>query len=161
MTLEQRRAARAFTDVQAVAAAHAEGTVGRQRYGSLALKLPALVRTAGLCQALHFLQARKDGGAARTLLLHLTGQLERVDPAITGVETLLAATNDGAPQGSELSEVAVDSLLRRTREAALPDYLRLSRETVAVGNWYSRLTRSVLKVEPGEDPQDDPGAAVP
>lgn len=160
MTLEQQRAARAFSDVQAVAAKHAENSSGRKRYGSLALKLPALVRTAGLCQALHFLQSRNDGGAARTLLVHLAGQLKRVDPKIAGVEVVEDGAEGGTAEGREQAVLQViDRLLHRIRCAELRDYLRLSREAVAVGNWYSRLTRSVLKVEPGDEPEVETQAA--
>lgn len=130
MTLEQVRAAKAFEDVEAFGKKYDKGTPERKTYGSLALKLPALVRTAGLCQALHFLDSRNKE-TAKTLLLHLAGQLQRLDAAID-------------PKSG-------DSLLKRVRQAELSDYLRLSRETIAVANWYSRLTRSILKVEPTDE----------
>jgi CRISPR-associated protein Cmr5 len=139
MTLEQKRAAKAFEDVTTLARSYDEGSAERKSYGSLALKLPALVRTAGLCQALYFLDSRDKGSPddtpakappSKTLLRHLAGQLSRIDDAIDGTS---------------------DSLLARVRSAELADYLRLSRETIAVANWYSRLTRSILKVEPTDD----------
>jgi CRISPR-associated protein Cmr5 len=130
MTLEQKRAAKAFEDVNALAGRYVKDSAERKSYGSLALKLPALVRTAGLCQALHFLDSRGND-TSKALLLHLAGQLARIDDAIEGT-----------------SET---SLLDRVRKAELADYLRLSRETISVANWYSRLTRSILKVEPTDE----------
>ena len=127
MTLEQDRAAKAFADVSAVASAHGKSTPQSKSYGSFALKLPVLVRTAGLCQALHFLDSR--GKETATLLLqHLAAQLTRVDP-----------------------DIATRGLLDRVRQADLPTYLRLSRETVAIATWYARLAQSVLDVRPGEE----------
>lgn len=125
MTLEQKRAAKAYEHVAALAAQHKEGAT---EYGAFALKLPVLVRTAGLCQALHFLASRNKEMAS-ALLGHLACQLERLDEEIKDEK----------------------SLLDRVRKAALPDYLRLSRESVAVAGWYARLAQSVLKVRPGEE----------
>jgi CRISPR-associated protein Cmr5 len=134
MTLEQRRAAKAFEDVTALGALYPKDTAERTSYGSMALKLPALVRTAGLCQALHFLDSRNTK-PAKALLRHLAGQLHRIDAAIDDAED--------------------SNLLDRVRQAELSDYLRLSRETIAVANWYSRLTRSVLNVDPTADAGGD------
>lgn len=130
MTLEQKRAAKAFEDVTKVEKEHGDGTPGRKSYGTFALKLPALLKSAGLCQAVHFLDSRPESKPmAKALLGHLAGQLERVNPAIQGTP----------------------SMLDQIRKADLGSYLRLSREAVAIANWYSRLARSVLKVQPGED----------
>jgi CRISPR-associated protein Cmr5 len=91
----------------------------------MAQKLPVLIRTAGLCQALHFVRSRKDEVVRGALLLHLACQLKRVDPEIRDVE----------------------SLLGRIRGASLGSYLWLSREAMATIEWYSRLSQSELKVE--------------
>jgi len=53
MTLEQQRAALAFEHLKEVVEKKE-----RKLYGGMALKLPALIRSAGLCQALYFVKSR-------------------------------------------------------------------------------------------------------
>jgi CRISPR-associated protein Cmr5 len=123
MTLEQKRAAMAFKHLQEV-------TVKEEQvlYGSMALKLPALIRSAGLCQALYFVKSRPKP-VLKILLDHLGKQLQRVDPAIEGME----------------------SLCRRARELDLAQYVWLTREALAAVSWYGRLARSEWGVVAGED----------
>lgn len=126
MTKEQERAALAYQHVSALK----EGE--KKVYGTLALKLPALLRSSGLCQTVHFIKSRNDKAtqAAHTFLGHLGEQLKRVDPEISDMETLC----------------------ERSRKAQFATYLWLSREALAVATWYARLAKSELKVESGEDP---------
>ena len=119
MNLDQTRAVLAYTHIQAIAADESR----RAKYGIMALKLPILVRTAGLCQALHFVQSR--GTPPHTLLGHLAEQLRRVDARI----------------------IDADTLCRQVREANMQLYLHLTREATATLQWYARLAQSVLKVE--------------
>ncbi len=119
MNRDQQRATMAFEHVKRLPDAE------KARYGALALKLPILVRTAGLCQALHFVQSRNEP-AAHTLLDHLARQLHAIDPAIE----------------------AMSSLCDRVRGAAMQPYLHLTREAAAVLQWYARFARSILKVKP-------------
>lgn len=121
-TLEQTRAAEAYRHVTAL------DPDARKLYGTLALKLPALLRTSGLCQAVHFLKSRKEP-AADALLEHLGKQLNRIDPGIHGMETLC----------------------QRSRQAEFASYLWLSREALAASAWYARLAKSELKAEPGDE----------
>ena len=125
MTLEQKRAAMAYGHVQEIA----EGE--RTRYGTMAQKLPALIRSAGLCQALYFVKSRKKP-VLDVLLGHLSQQLRRVDPKILNVESLCA----------------------RTRAAELATYVWLTREALAAVSWYGRLARSEWDVRPGDEPKD-------
>lgn len=121
MTLDQTRAQAAFAHVSRV---HELPEKERNAYGATALKLPALVRAAGLCQALHFVHSR--GGKGTDLLLdHLGAQLNRMDARI---------------QDSK-------SLCERVREAPLVLYLQLTREAVATLGWYARLVQSELNIE--------------
>lgn len=122
MNRDQQRAATAFKHVQGLADAE------KARYGTLALKLPILVRSAGLCQAIHFVQSRNEP-AAHKLLEHLADQLHAVDPAIS----------------------AMSSLCDRVRAAKMQSYLHLTREASAVLQWYARFARSILKADPGAD----------
>lgn len=114
MTLEQQRAALAFQHVQTVGKDH------QDTYGSMAQKLPALIRSAGLCQALHFVKSRKKP-ALDTLLSHLAEQLRR-------------RTDEGITDA--------DALCKTVREAELSQYLWLTREALATVSWYSRLSRA-------------------
>ncbi|MBI5811331.1 MAG: type III-B CRISPR module-associated protein Cmr5 [Deinococcota bacterium] len=92
----------------------------RDQYGGMAHKLPVLVRQAGLAQALAFVESR--GKEAHKVLL------------------------DDLAQTVGLSKA---DLLRQSREAALSEYLRLTREVLAAAQWYKRFSQSVLDVEAG------------
>ncbi|HEX6898602.1 MAG TPA: type III-B CRISPR module-associated protein Cmr5 [Thermoanaerobaculia bacterium] len=120
MTLEQQRAAMAYKDVEEV-----KDQKERELYGSMAQKLPALIRSAGLCQALHFVKSRKKDPLNK-LLDHIAGQLKRVDPEIRDV----------------------DSLCGKARKADLAHYVWLTREALATISWYGRLARSEWGVDP-------------
>jgi CRISPR-associated protein Cmr5 len=127
MTLEQQRAALAFQHVQTV------GTDHQDTYGSRTQKLPALIRSAGLCQALHFVKSRgKTKPSLITLLAHLAEQLKRTDPGITNV----------------------DSLCETVRTAKLSQYLWLTREALATVTWYSRLSRAEWGILTTTDDKD-------
>jgi CRISPR-associated protein Cmr5 len=117
MTLEQRRAAMAFGHVQQVSPEL------REQYGSMAQKLPVLLRTAGLCQALHFVKSRKKD-PFNLLLDHLAEQMQRAHAEI----------------------VDAASLCKTVRTAELATYLWLSREALASAEWYARLAQSELGV---------------
>lgn len=90
-----------------------------KRYGSLAHKLPVLIRTAGLVQALAFVQAR--------------GKRE-------GQQLLndLAATI-GMTDG--------EALVTASRNAPLLPYMRLTRTALDALLWYKRFAQSILEVE--------------
>lgn len=59
-TLQQRRAADAWAQIEAVAASH-NGDKFKKEYGSLVRGLPALVQSDGLGQTLAFLRAKAGG----------------------------------------------------------------------------------------------------
>jgi CRISPR type III-B/RAMP module-associated protein Cmr5 len=135
---EQERAAMAFDHVAEIDKRWKEGNKQRTQYGSLAAKLPSLLRSAGLCQGVHFLKTRAKAApsnqeqAATALLNHLGRQLRRVDPTI-----------DAGSPGASLCEKA--------RKSELETYLWLSREAIASANWYARLAKSELGYVAGED----------
>lgn len=126
MTLEQKRATLAYQHVQQVT-----DRDHQKLYGGMAQKLPALIRSSGLCQALYFVKSRGKGGkeALNTLLDHLGEQLSRVDSTIRDRETLCD----------------------KARQADLADYVWLTREALATVSWYGRLARSEWGVLPGDD----------
>src|SRR5689334_14036989 len=105
----------------------------RKKYGGMVYRLPALVRSAGLSQALHFVSSRKSKMNDEKLVLeHLAIQLRHVDSGITDGKKLLEAV----------------------RKATLPKYLTLTREALACVDWYRRLVQSELGIEPGERDDD-------
>jgi CRISPR-associated protein Cmr5 len=118
-TRDQIYAAQIFRQVSTVSEAD------RKKYGSMAHKLPILIRTAGLAQALGFLDARGNDAQAR-LLQHL----------------------------AEVLGFDKATLLARSREAPLTDYMRLTRQAMAALIWYKRFAQSVLQVEQGEEESD-------
>ena len=91
-------------------------------YGSIAHRLPVLIRQAGLAQALAFVAAR-GRGTQIDLLTHLSQTVIGVD----------------------------DALVTRSREAKLSEYVHLTRQTLAALTWYKRFAQSVLEVEAGEE----------
>jgi CRISPR-associated protein Cmr5 len=131
MTLAQQRASLAHRHIVQI---RARGKAERDAYGGMAQKLPALIRTAGLCQALHFVRSRSDNKVvSETLLSHLACQLQRVEPQIENVE----------------------AMLEQARNAGLATYLWLSREAIAALEWYARLSRSELGVDPTAEGKAD------
>lgn len=123
-TLEQERALLAFKHVGEFQV----GSPDAKKYATIVHKMPALLVSAGLCQALHFVDARRDQNQKK-LLDHLAEQLKRVDATISGKDDLLA----------------------RVRSAELGQYLQLMREAYACAGWYRRLVQGVLKIEAGTD----------
>ena len=122
-SLEQKFARTAYEQVQAYAEQHPEGSKERKQYGSMAHKLPILVRQAGLVQALEFVNSRgKD--AQRSLLGDLA----------------VAVGQDNAA-----------ALLQRSRVAELADYTFLTHRVMLALKWYKRFAQSVLKVSPTEE----------
>ena len=95
----------------------------RQKYGSMAHRLPILIHTAGLAQALAFVQARGSEEQKR-LLEHIA---------------------------AVLGKGSAEKLLEESRKADLTDYMRLTRQVLEALVWYKRFAQSVLGVAPGED----------
>lgn len=115
-TRSQRNASTAFKQVAEV---HRQGEAASTKYGSMAHKLPVLIRTAGLAQALEFVESRGDD-SQKLLLDHL-------------------AVAVGAGNRAEY--------LRRSRDYELGQYVILTQESLAALLWYKRFVQSVLKVE--------------
>jgi CRISPR-associated protein Cmr5 len=105
----------------------AQSKQARDEYGSMAHKLPVLIRTAGLAQALEFVNTRKKPAQHQLLddlalvVLHAQGR---------------------------------DALLKLSRKAPLGEYMRLTQEVLQALLWFKRYAQSVLKVadaSAGED----------
>jgi CRISPR-associated protein Cmr5 len=126
-TRDQQRAALAYKHVSAYVGDDDNVKKRAKKYATIVHKLPALLQTSGLCQALHFVASRTDT-EQRSYIDHLAEQLSRVDPGIK----------------------AREDLLKKAREANLDGYLRLTDEAMACAAWYRRLVQSLLKIEMGE-----------
>lgn len=106
----------------------------RKAYGSLAHKLPVLIRTAGLAQSLVFVQARnKEGTPQRRLLADLEFVLRKS-----------GALGPGA------------ALVERSRSAEFEEYMRLTEGALEALLWFKRFAQSELKVESGDDDEGGP-----
>jgi len=89
----------------------------RTSYGSMAHKLPILIRRAGLAQALSFVESR--GSEAQKQLLEDLGATVR--------------------RGGNLANAA--------RSAELADYMLLTKQVMDALLWYKRFAQSVLGVD--------------
>ncbi len=100
-----------------------------KQYGSMAHKLPVLIRTAGLAQALAFAEV---SGKKKTPHQRLLNDL---------AQTVLPRN---AGQFVELS-----------RSAPLGEYMQLTQNALSALLWYKRFAQSVLGVEAGDEPETE------
>lgn len=121
LTRTQRYAAKVFEQVEPLAQ---RDKAYRDKYKSMAEKLPALIRSAGLAQALAFVEAKAAKEEAWVDLLdHLAHTI-----GYAGRASLSAAS--------------------RSPQCTFSVYLRLTNETLEALLWYKRFAQSVLDVEP-------------
>jgi CRISPR-associated protein Cmr5 len=99
-----------------------ENQEGYKQYGAMAHKLPILIRTAGLTQALEFVNTRGKG-LQKQLLEDLAITVEQNDTA---------------------------NLLKSVRSANLSEYMSLTQHIMAALLWYKRFAQSILKVDASE-----------
>lgn len=104
-----------------------------KRYGSMAHKLPVLIRTAGLAQALAFVEAR---GKPEHLIL-----LGHLEDALKYSGTL----------------TSTQKIVARSRAALVEEYMRLTEEALAALLWFKRYAQSVLGVEATDDDNGEAG----
>ncbi len=125
-TLEQQFAAAVYPRVKAY---EEESDKAKKRYGAMAQQLPVLIRTAGLAQALAFVEAKASGGNEAPY-----------HQLLDDLAIVLEFNSRGA-------------LLERSREAGLDEYVHLTRRALLALTWFKRFSQSILKVDPtaGED----------
>ena len=141
-TREQRYARTVYTQVAEVKQQYPDKNhVYRRKYGAMAHKLPVLIRTAGLAQALAFVESREE--AAKDAVK--SGPLHRL------LDHLAAVTDRGGRA----------ALLTASRELELGGYMRLTQQVLAALVWYKRFAESVLEVTVGTDPEPGPVAPAP
>jgi|SRR5579863_4418136 len=106
-----------------------EESSGYKKYGAMAHKLPILIHTAGLVQALAFVEARGEKVQKRLL-------------------TDLKATIE--PDDSR-------TLLTHAQTTGLSEYMRLTQEIMAALLWYKRFAQSILGVDVSEAALENEG----
>jgi len=121
LTRDQQYAATAYDQVNRVKTKEVEAA-NYKPYGAMAHKLPILIRTAGLAQALEFVNSR--GKPVQKQLLK--------DLAVT------------------VGQKDIEALLSYSRSAPLSEYMRLTQQTMAALLWYKRFAQSILGVDPSE-----------
>lgn len=126
-TRNQELATKVFRQIETLQRDFRDDAKQQKKYGTMAHKLPVLIRTAGLVQALGFVDAKAQGSGGL-----MNGRLLDDLTATLGI----ANRTD---------------LLRQSREASVTNYLRLTQQALAALLWYKRFAQSVLGVEGGED----------
>lgn len=122
-TRQQTFATKTYTRVAAIEARSPEY---KDRYGSLAHRLPVLIRSAGLAQALAYIEARgKDEG--KQLLVDLASVLDVASSA---------------------------EFIRRARESQLTEYMYLTQQSLDALLWFKRFAQTILKVAANTDNKD-------
>lgn len=133
-TRDQRFAKQVFEQVSAFKRknTNAAGKIDDKKikqYGSMAHKLPVMIRSAGLAQTLAFVNAKsKKREAYKQLLADLADALEQEN---------------------------ADNFIEQSRIASLDDYMFLTQNALAALLWYKRYAQSVLEVESGEETDDE------
>jgi CRISPR-associated protein Cmr5 len=123
-TRDQKYAVDAFERVSLI---HKKGKDFYDKYGAMAHKLPVLIRTAGLAQALAFVEARGKEPHHRLLsdLAETVGKNNKND------------------------------LLSRAQKADLSEYIYLTQQVTTALLWYKRFAQSVLDVDASMEVKTD------
>lgn len=155
-TADQRRAAAAYQRVEATRSVE---PAPRRVYGSLCLKVGAMIRNNGLCQAVAFLEA---ADARRPFLEHFaqvvlaeTSPTAELEPVL---DTEPRPQGSGRPSPRNASPAEPDwsrRLAASARTAGLTDYQHLTREALQCAVWFQRYAQSVLKADPADTIQGD------
>lgn len=131
---EQQRAKSAYTRIENTANSFQgdEKSIKTQKneYGSMAHKLPVIIRSAGLAQALAFVNSRGKN-PHHALLDDIAHTLSNVNNQFSNLNNR-------------------DSLAERSHKAQLSEYMKLTQEILAICLWYKRFAESILEVESGE-----------
>lgn len=123
-TRSQRMAADVHARVSGIKKDRNNSEAARKEYGALAHKLPVLIRTAGLAQALAFVEASKKAMHGKLL--------EHLSRTVTG-------------GGDDLAGLC------RRETTSMQEYMRLTRDALEALLWYKRFAQSVLGVASGAD----------
>ena len=110
----------------------------RKRYGVIAHKLPILIRTAGLTQALAFISSRSKKKK--------TGKEDEFSLFLSHLaKTINIDTND---------------LVQYSIQQHLSNYMYITQQVLDALLWYKRFAQRVLDVDPTDQLDDEQGAEV-
>ncbi len=135
MTREQRRADAVSRQIANVG----DDKKLRQAYGARAHKFGIMVRTNGLLRTVSYLVAKSNAQGSATAQAyklfadHIAHSLADLHPWNTAA--------DPTPVG----------LVQALQGASLSDYMTLTRESLALADWFRRFAQSVLGVEAGAE----------
>jgi CRISPR-associated protein Cmr5 len=105
-------------------------------YGAMAHKLPVLIHTSGLAQALAFVDARGREGPVQ-LLEDLSQTVVQADK-----KELLARSRGESQAGG------------KGEKSDLRSYIHLTQQVLEALLWYKRYAQAILDVEAGEDDEN-------
>ncbi len=129
-TVHQRLAADIYGRVIEIRDHHDESFC--KKYGTMAHKLPVLLHTAGLMQAIAFVQAKgTKNDAWKQFLNDLAHTLEPSRPDYDG-----------------------EKLLEEARRAEIGSYILLTRRVSNALLWYKRFAESILNVDQGHESEE-------
>lgn len=131
-TREQARAQQVYQQIIAIN----QDLAIRENYGIICLNFPAYVHQCGLCQAVAFLQSKANSDPT-------------AHPRKRAYHRFLQDLSHSAMQ------TTIEQFTQSVRKAPLIEYQRLTREVMALANWYKRYAEAVLKVEPGQEDADN------
>lgn len=121
LTRDQQYSISAHECVTKINKDYGDNEKNKRKYGSTAHKLPILIRTAGLAQALTFIATRGKGD-------------DKVNPYKDFLDDLEKT-------------VGKDSLCKSAREASLDEYMLLTQQVLHALLWYKRFAQSILDVD--------------
>lgn len=121
LTRDQQYAISARECVEAIAVKYEKEEKSRRKYGSTAHKLPILIRTAGLAQALTFIETRGKSKDKANPYQDFLDDLEKT--------------------------VGQNSLCKSAREAELDEYMLLTQQVLDALLWYKRFAQSILDID--------------
>jgi CRISPR-associated protein Cmr5 len=129
-TREQQRAETVYQQIERV-----KTEAWGKDYGRICLSFPAVVYQCGLCQAVAFglskSAVKKDDDSRES------GRKKAFRQFLSDL-------------GTATGHTSLDQFTQKVRTAELSEYQFLTREVMALSNWYKRYAEAILKVEPGE-----------
>ena len=128
-TIKQKNAICTYARVSNFKENHSEKEC--KEYGVMAMKLPFLVQKAGLAQALAFVDMKAKGDDTKPVYILLKDLAEVVLMDLEDIEDV---------------EDKRGIYLEKSRLDVLPDYILLTRKTMAALDWFRRYAQSILKV---------------
>jgi len=158
-TRSQKRALEAYTRVRNRASKWPLENPNEQRperkaYGSLAHRLPALIRTSGLASALVFIETR-DGKEGHKAFVE---DFKEALAALAKEVGVSAPKNQNIPIPNQTaarlkSGASTGDVTQLVLELDLTSYQLLTLEALALAMWFKRFAQSVLGVSPTEESQ--------